>query len=111
MLMHAAINNTKDIVPSATPDAKKALTFHASIVAWLTVGVLWLAASIFLVRMHQLSGNVQSVGNPLAPDRSSSDGLLSSAQDGIAFRVDGIHGGICWRGLCAAGSVAGNAAA
>lgn len=51
MLMHAAINNTKDIVPSALPGAADVWTLHASLVGWLTVALLWLCAAYFLVRM------------------------------------------------------------
>jgi membrane protease YdiL (CAAX protease family) len=51
MLMHAAINNTKDIVPSAVPGATNALALSPSLVAWLTVALLWLGAGYFLVRM------------------------------------------------------------
>jgi membrane protease YdiL (CAAX protease family) len=51
MLMHAAINNTKDIVPSRTANANNALSLHTSLVMYLTVALLWLAAAYFLVRM------------------------------------------------------------
>jgi membrane protease YdiL (CAAX protease family) len=53
MLLHAAINNTKDIVPSATPGATNVLALGASLVAWLTVALLWIAAAYFLVRMSR----------------------------------------------------------
>jgi CAAX protease family protein len=52
MLMHAALNNTSDIVPSVTPGAANPLSFGASRVAWLTVGLLWIGAACFLVRMR-----------------------------------------------------------
>lgn len=51
MLMHAAVNNTKDIVPSAAQGATSPLGLSASLVSWLTVAVLWLCAAYFLVRM------------------------------------------------------------
>lgn len=51
MLLHAAVNNTKDIVPSAIPGGTNTFGFHASLVAWLTVGLLWLCAAYFLMRM------------------------------------------------------------
>lgn len=51
MLMHAAVNNTKDIVPSATPGAMNTFGLSASLVAWLTVALLWACALFFLVRM------------------------------------------------------------
>ena len=54
MLMHAAINNTKDIVPSATPGATGMWGLNASLVSWLTVAVLWACAIVFLMRMPRL---------------------------------------------------------
>jgi uncharacterized protein len=53
MLMHAAINNTKDIVPSAVSAATNAFSLHSSPVAWLTVAILWVCAVYFLVRMRE----------------------------------------------------------
>lgn len=53
MVMHAAVNNTKDIVPSATPGAADPFTLHASLVGWLTVAVLWACAAYLLVRMRR----------------------------------------------------------
>jgi len=52
MLMHAAVNNTKDIVPSAVPDASNPLVLGSSLVAWLTVGLLSVGALYFLFRMR-----------------------------------------------------------
>ena len=54
MLMHAAVNNTKDIVPSAVSTATNALSLSSSEVAWLTVAILWIGAAYFLVRMRGL---------------------------------------------------------
>ena len=51
MLLHAAVNNTKDIVPSAVPGATNPIALSTSLVGWLTVGLLWTAAGYFLVRM------------------------------------------------------------
>jgi membrane protease YdiL (CAAX protease family) len=51
MLMHAAVNNAKDIVPSATPGASDPFGSSASLVAWLTVTLLWICAGVFLARM------------------------------------------------------------
>jgi CAAX protease family protein len=51
MLMHAAINNTKDIVPSGSANAKDAFSLHASSVMYLTTAVLWAAAAYFLARI------------------------------------------------------------
>jgi CAAX protease family protein len=51
MLLHAAVNNTKDIVPSAVPGAHDPFALSTSTVAWLTVALLWIGAAIFLARM------------------------------------------------------------
>jgi len=51
MLMHAATNNTKDIVPSAVPGAHDAFALSTSLVGWLTVALLWIGALIFLRTM------------------------------------------------------------
>jgi len=51
MLMHSAINNTEDIVPSGVANATNALSLHASLVMYLTAAVLWFTAAYFLVRM------------------------------------------------------------
>ena len=52
MLLHAAVNNTKDIVPSAVPGATNPFALSTSLVAWLTVAHLWMAAAYFLGRMR-----------------------------------------------------------
>jgi len=54
MLLHASVNNTKDIVPSAVPRAANTFTLHASLVAWLTVMLLYVCAAYFLARMPKL---------------------------------------------------------
>ncbi len=53
MLMHAAVNNTKDIVPSAVVAATNPFALSASLVAWLSVVLLWICAIYFLVRMRK----------------------------------------------------------
>jgi uncharacterized protein len=55
MLLHAAVNNTKDIVPAADPHATSPWALSHSPVAWLTVAVLWLCAGYFLLRMRRAS--------------------------------------------------------
>jgi membrane protease YdiL (CAAX protease family) len=52
MLMHAAVNNTKDIVPSAVQGATNQFALSNSLVAWLTVALLWTFATYFLIRMR-----------------------------------------------------------
>jgi CAAX protease family protein len=58
MLMHSAINNTKDIVPSGTTSATNALSLHASLVMYITTALLWVAAAYFLVRMPDWASQV-----------------------------------------------------
>jgi membrane protease YdiL (CAAX protease family) len=53
ILMHSAINQSKDIVPSARSIATNPFALNASLVAWLTIGLLWISAGYFLVRMHR----------------------------------------------------------
>lgn len=52
MLLHAAVNNTKDIVPSGVAGATDPFALSTSTVGWLTVLVLWICAGYFLVRMR-----------------------------------------------------------
>ena len=52
MIMHAAVNNTKDIVPSAVNGATNQFALSNSLVAWLTVALLWTFAIYFLIRMR-----------------------------------------------------------
>lgn len=55
MLMHAAVNNLKDIVPSAVPGATHPFALSTSLVAWITVALLWIAAAYFLVPMRHIT--------------------------------------------------------
>jgi len=48
MLMHAAVNNTKDIVPSGAGTPPGVFSLHASPVSWLTLAVLWICAACLL---------------------------------------------------------------
>jgi len=66
MLLHAAVNNTKDIVPSAEPGATNPWATSHSLVAWLSVGVFWLCALFFLFRMR---GSSPSAGGGEGPER------------------------------------------
>lgn len=54
MLLHAAVNNTKDIVPSADLKATNPWALSHSLVGWLTVAWLWIAAAYFLFRMRKI---------------------------------------------------------
>jgi len=53
MLLHAAVNNAKDIVPSVLPGANSTFGLDASLVAWLTVTLLWICAGYFLATMRR----------------------------------------------------------
>ena len=74
MLMHAAINNTKDIVPSAALAASNPFVLSSSRVAWLTVALLWICAAYFLVRMRQavLPAASGQLSTPPPPSRAGS---------------------------------------
>ena len=51
MLFHAAVNNTKDIVPSASPGATNTFGLHASLVAWIAAALVWMFAIVMLAWM------------------------------------------------------------
>jgi len=53
MLMHSAINNTKDIVPSIAQPGTSPFALGYSPVGWITAGLLWVCAGYFLVLMHR----------------------------------------------------------
>lgn len=56
MLMHAAINNTAGIVtPAAPTSATNPFYLNAPLVTWLVVGLLWIGAAYFLIRMRGAS--------------------------------------------------------
>jgi membrane protease YdiL (CAAX protease family) len=52
MVMHAAINNTSEIVPAALPSAGGVFTLAGTSVAWWTVVLSWLVAMPLLVQMN-----------------------------------------------------------
>ena len=52
-LMHAALNNTSEIVPSATAGATRPFSLRASLVAWLTIGIMWIVAAWCLWHMRE----------------------------------------------------------
>src|SRR5262245_66677611 len=63
MLLHSAVNNSKDIVPAAVPGATNVFGFDASLVAWLSVTLLWMGAAYFLVTMR---GSLRAPHLPVA---------------------------------------------
>ena len=58
MLMHAANNQTRNIVPSAVAGTTHALTVSTYLPAWLTVILLWIAAWYFLVRIRTFATQI-----------------------------------------------------
>jgi membrane protease YdiL (CAAX protease family) len=48
MLFHSAVNNTKDVVPSATPGAHDVFSPRASLEAWLGAGLLWVCTAFIV---------------------------------------------------------------
>lgn len=72
MLIHSAVNNSKDVVPSGLPSGGSVFGLEASPVAWLTAGVLWLCAIVFLFRMPD-AGLIQPLsGAPESQDVTGS---------------------------------------
>jgi membrane protease YdiL (CAAX protease family) len=54
MLMHSAVNQTVGIVPSANANPGNPFALSVSLVMWLTVAFLWIAAVYFLARMPKV---------------------------------------------------------
>ncbi len=52
MFMHAAGNNTKDIVPIATAPGESPWALSPSLLAWLVIALYWVGAVYFLTRMR-----------------------------------------------------------
>jgi membrane protease YdiL (CAAX protease family) len=63
MLLHAAINNSKDLVPSATPGATNTFGLAASPVAWLTLTLLWAFAAYCLASIARRMTTAGSAGS------------------------------------------------
>jgi membrane protease YdiL (CAAX protease family) len=51
MLMHSAINNSKDIVASGAVIPPGVFSLNVSLMSWLGLGLLWVAAAYFLAKM------------------------------------------------------------
>ena len=51
MLMHSAINNSKDIVASGAVVPPGVFSLHVPLMSWLVLGLLWVAAAYFLAKM------------------------------------------------------------
>jgi hypothetical protein len=66
MLMHAAVNQSKDIVPSVVSSTTNPWALSDSLPAWLTVAVLWLCAAYFLLRMRTATQPAPEVAQSFA---------------------------------------------
>ncbi|MDP2957206.1 MAG: type II CAAX endopeptidase family protein [Longimicrobiales bacterium] len=55
MLMHAGLNNMAGIVPGVARPATNPFVLEAPLLGWLTAGVIWMAATYFLLRMRKAS--------------------------------------------------------
>ena len=53
MLMHSAVNQTVGVVPSAAEGARNPYVLSNSLVAWLTVALLWICSAYFLARLRK----------------------------------------------------------
>lgn len=51
MLMHAAINNTKDIVPGVPQAPSDPFSLNPALFGWVVAGVMWVVAAVLLFRM------------------------------------------------------------
>jgi uncharacterized protein len=74
MLLHAAINNSKDIVAAHVAPETKNFSFNAPLLSWVTLALVWVSAAYFLRDMRKLH---------LDPGRYASrsiDGLSDSVQ-------------------------------
>jgi membrane protease YdiL (CAAX protease family) len=72
MLMHSAVNNTKDIVPSAVPGATDSFALSTSPVAWLTAALLWICAGYFLLTMPT---------SPVSPRNTEASSATTASRD------------------------------
>jgi hypothetical protein len=73
MLLHAAVNNTKDIVPSASPGATNVFALSASRIGWLTVLLLWIGAAYFLFAMRSSFRQQQNQSQRNAEKQSNAE--------------------------------------
>ena len=66
VLMHSAINQSKDIVTSIVHGAVNPLLPSRSPIAWVTITLLWIAAALMLARLSREAG-VAREAEPLTP--------------------------------------------
>lgn len=79
MLMHAAVNNTKDIVPSVAVGASNPFALHASAVLYLSTGLMWAVAAYFLTRMPATVNRASVTGGMSVSGDASADGSARGA--------------------------------
>jgi uncharacterized protein len=65
MLMHAAVNNTTQIVPAALPESTSPFRFNGSFVAWATVVLSWASAIVLLWQMRHGDATTVAVSRNL----------------------------------------------
>jgi membrane protease YdiL (CAAX protease family) len=58
-LMHWAINHTLDFVATRPPEPENPLAWSRSPEHWLAVGLMWIAAAYFLVKLRQFTAHDQ----------------------------------------------------
>jgi uncharacterized protein len=70
MLMHAAINNTTEIVPSIV-DRPPPSPFGLSVspIGWITAALLWIPATYFLIRMRKFGRATDGASDSSVPKR------------------------------------------
>jgi uncharacterized protein len=94
MVMHASVNNTTGIVPTAVPGATEVWTFSGSPVAWWTVALSLAVAAFFLWQMRRAdpgallsspagNGRPRVVSGPAAMATSGGVGYQPSARHAI----------------------------
>jgi len=64
MLMHSAINNTKDIVPTGARPPANPFSPSASLMGWITAALLWVCAGYLLIRMRRLADYARPARTP-----------------------------------------------
>ena len=64
MLMHSAINNIKDIVPSGARPPANPFSLTASPMGWITAGLLWICAGYFLIWMRSRADYAKAASTP-----------------------------------------------
>ena len=55
VLMHTAVNQTKDIVTSRVPEPGNPLALRATSLAWITIALMWLTATYFISASRRMA--------------------------------------------------------